>query len=390
MTNHATESSGSLLEALRSRRGEIEAAILTRLRSDGAPTENLDPEYGEGLRAAVPISLDYCLEAIERGSANPPPLPVHLLSQARVAARSGVPLDVILRRYFAGYALLGDFLIDEAEATGLRRSADLKSLLRSLSAGFDRLLPAVCEEHARELSDRSVRTERRRAAQIQRLLDGEPIDVSDLAYDFEAHHVGVVAKGPGAHQALRSLAGTLDRVPLFLARGEDTVWAWLGGKRRLSPEDVRCAIGAAWPRQIRLAIGEPGSGLGGWRLTHRQATAALSIALRSSEACVRYADVALLASMLQDDLLATSLREIYLKPLEAERDGGEAMRATLRAYFASGGNVSSAAAQLGVHRGTVTSRLRTIEERLRRPIDACSAEFEAALLYQGLSGSSSS
>ena len=33
--------------------------------------------------------------------------------------------------------------------------------------------------------------------------------------------------------------------------------------------------------------------------------------------------------MLQDELLATSLRKIYLTPLEAGRDGGEVARETL-------------------------------------------------------------
>ena len=43
--------------------------------------------------------------------------------------------------------------------------------------------------------------------------------------------------------------------------------------------------------------------------------------MRGPEPFVRYVDVALLAAVLQDDLLATSLRKLYLEPLEAERDG---------------------------------------------------------------------
>jgi hypothetical protein len=52
---------------------------------------------------------------------------------------------------------------------------------------------------------------------------------------------------------------------------------------------------------------------------------------------------------------------------------------TLRAYFASAQNASAAAAMLGVHEHTVGYRLRTIEERLGRPVIARRAELETAL-----------
>ena len=82
---------------------------------------------------------------------------------------------------------------------------------------------------------------------------------------------------------------------------------------------------------------------------------------------------------LQDDLLATSLHQLYLEPLEGERDGGKVARETLRAYFAAERNVSSAAAALGVNRNTVTSRLRAIEATVGRSLAFCGSELEAAL-----------
>jgi DNA-binding PucR family transcriptional regulator len=94
---------------------------------------------------------------------------------------------------------------------------------------------------------------------------------------------------------------------------------------------------------------------------------------------VRYADVAMLAATLQNDVLATSLRELYLVPLERERDGGKTLRQTLRAYFVANRNISSAAVALGVTRRTVANRLHVIEARLDRSLHSDAAQIEAAL-----------
>jgi PucR C-terminal helix-turn-helix domain/GGDEF-like domain len=369
---------------LHTRRAEIEQAILARVYGVSDPTQAGDPTYLEGLRAAVTTAIDYGLESIVSTERNPPRVPPVLLVQARIAARSKISLDTVLRRYFAGYALLGDFVLEEAEDAGMLGGVALKRLMRAQAAIFDRLLAAIGEEHARGSEDRLDTAEERRAELVVRLLAGEWLDASELTYELEATHLGLIAKGPGAPEAIRELAEALDRRLLLIRREEEMVWAWLGGRRGLDPADLQRLLPSILPPGVCLALGEPGKGTGGWRLSHRQALAALPIALRSSAPSVRYADVALLASILQDNLLATSLREIYLAPLEEERDGGEVARETLRAYFTSGCNVSSAAATLGVNRHTVTIRLRAVEERLGRSLGSCSAEIDTVLRLEGL------
>ena len=159
----------------------------------------------------------------------------------------------------------------------------------------------------------------------------------------------------------------------------DLAWAWLGGAQPLSSRRASEALAGRWPEGALLALGEPGEGPDGWRLTHRQARAAFGVAQRKTEGPVRYADVALLVSVLQDDLLATSLRSLYLEPLAVGRDGGARLRETLRAYFAAGRNVSSAAAALGVTRRTVTNRLHAVEELLGCPFSAVGVQLDLAL-----------
>lgn len=146
------------------------------------------------------------------------------------------------------------------------------------------------------------------------------------------------------------------------------------GPRRVS-ERLR-----AGPRsELVTAIGEPGHGPSGWRLSHRQAKMALPVALRGQPNVVSYRDVAILASVLGDEVLTGSLTELYLTPLRHERDGGAVLRQTLRAYFAAGRNVASTAAALGVSRQTVIRRLRTVEQRIARPLETCATEMETAL-----------
>ena len=114
-------------------------------------------------------------------------------------------------------------------------------------------------------------------------------------------------------------------------------------------------------------------------ISHQQASAAFPVAMRSPKSITRYADVSLIASMLQDEVLVRSLDDLFLAPLTEERDGGAVLRETLRAYFTAERNVSSAAAMLDVTRHTVTNRLHAAEERLGRPLATCATEVEVAL-----------
>jgi hypothetical protein len=365
--------------ALRERRAEIEGAILIRVHAVSELPPRGGPEYAEGLRAAVAAGVEYGLEGIERGEQSAPPVPEALLAQARLAARSGVSLDTVLRRYFAGHVLIEDFMVEEAERTELLGPAELKRLLRSQAAIVDRLLAVVSEAYAEEAKRRPQGAERRKAERIERLLAGEPLDTAEIGYGFDGWHLGIVCSGQGGGEMVASLARSLDARPLLIDREEGVLWGWLGSGERCNVGEVLRLASREVPEGLALALGEPGEGMSGWKLSHRQAGATLPVALRGHERVVRYREVAMLAAVLQDELLATSLRQLFLIPLEAGRDGGETLRQTLVAYFASGWSASAAAALLGVKRHTVSIRLRTAEELIGRPISTCASELEMAM-----------
>jgi DNA-binding PucR family transcriptional regulator len=382
-----------LLARLEERRDEIEAAVLIRIRAVPDTSPVAGPEYTEAFRTAIAAALDYALAGIDSTGRDPAPVPVALLLQARIAARKGVELDTLLRRYFAGYTLLGDFLIEEAGRAGLIEEAALSPLLRSQAALFDRLLAAVTEEYRRETTQPSS-SDQRRAALVGRLLVGELLDPSTLtaefAYELDQFHLGATALGPKSAQTLQEAARALGLRAMLVRRGEDSVWAWFGSRQALDAERLRALLIAHLPAGLALALGEPGAGLEAWRLSHRQALAALPIALRRPGTPVRYAEVALQASMLRDEVLVASLRELYLVPLQQMRDGGAMARETLRAYFEANRNVSSAAAALGVSRPTISSRLRAIEKALGCHLASASEELTLALRIEELLPASTS
>jgi PucR C-terminal helix-turn-helix domain/GGDEF-like domain len=346
---------------------EIEQAVRARSETLLESIRGLDPEYMDAQRAAVGAAVAYGIDAIEFGEARCREVPAVFHAQARLTARSSVSLDMMMRRYFAGYVLLGDFLMREADQCSLNGAA-LQCIMRDTAAVFDRLISTIAEEYQREARGLLTSAEERRAARVRALLSGELMDAADIDYEFEEWHLGAVAAGEGAPDALRDLAQSLDRRLLQVPSDDDVVWAWFGGRRPVEAETLEDVLSSVWPEHLSLALGESARGLAGWRLTHRQAQAVVPVARRNGSGWVQYADAALLASVLQDDLLIGSLQERYLAPLASDRDGGETLRATLRAFFSSDRNVSSAAAMLGVNRHTVTNRLRIVEERIGRSL----------------------
>jgi PucR-like helix-turn-helix protein/diguanylate cyclase with GGDEF domain len=364
---------------LRERLPEVQTAVGTRVYAIADPHEVADPAYVEGLKAALAAAVEYRLAVLELGERRAPAVPEVLLAQARLDARDGVPLDTVLRRYFAGNSHFGDFLVEEAERAEVPGST-LRELLREQATLGDRLLAAVSAEHAREAGNRPSSAAERKREVVKRLLAGELVDHSELGYDLDGHHLAVMAKGEGAEQLLLELASRLDRRLLAVQREEEAKWAgWLGGRSRLDPAEAMRALAAVSPPGAFVTVGEAGEGLAGWRFSHLQAKAALAIAERRREPVLRYADVAVVASILRDDLAATSLRQLYLEPLAQTRDNGRVARETLRAYFAAERNISSTAAALGVDRRTVRNRLRAIEAQLGRPLTGSLADLEIAL-----------
>lgn len=373
-----------LLAHLRARRPEIEQAILARIDVVPGAAPAAGDEFEEGRLRAVSAGVSHGLDGIERGADPTAPIPAALFAQARRAARSGITPDVALRRYFAGYTVFNNFVVEAAEETIPLGAPVLGGVLRSQAVRFERLVVAVMGEYTRERGQ-PIPPERRQTDQVKKLLAGEPVAPGELAYELDDWHIGAVARGENAAVVLRGVAQAADRRLLLACSDGETVWAWFGGRHRVGAEEITRRALAGRRAGLLLALGEPARGVEGWRLTHRQASAAMRVVRRGTGGIVRYADVGLLASISQDAVLASSLRQLYLAPLSGGRDGGATLKQTLGAYFRAGRNISSAASALGVSRQTVGSRLRVVEEKLGRTLESCGAEVEVALRLEGSS-----
>jgi hypothetical protein len=372
---------------LRLRHSAIEEVIFARIRdpvSFGSAGSE-DAEYLAGLRATVVAVVDYVLTGIAQGEEWSGPIPSAAVAQARRAARCGVNLDTLVLRYIAGHRLLGEFVKDEADRAGYASHGHaLHQLRRTQESLLERLTAAITGEYRRERERMERSPEQCRRELVQKLLAGEPVDSARLDYELDVWHLGLIAAGSGAEKVVLALANGLGRQLLAVPCGEGTVWGWLGGQRKLAIADVERLLLANGVACVPLAIGEPQRGIDGWRLTHREAQAALPVALNRPHALTRCADVPLEAALLRHELLAGSLVKHYLSPLNSQKDGGAVLRDTLRAYFAKECNAAKAGIALRVDRHTIGRRLHTIEQALGRLIPTCRAELEIALRLEEL------
>jgi AcrR family transcriptional regulator len=151
-----------VVRRLRARREELVGEIFARVSGDAFSSAGAqDAEYVAGLRATVQATVEYALQGIERGDGSPPtrPIPALASEQARRAARMGVGLDTVLRRYVLGSALLGDCIMEEADredripptrSEPIQRGA-LREALRAQAAALDRLIAEVSRAYGEEL-----------------------------------------------------------------------------------------------------------------------------------------------------------------------------------------------------------------------------------------------
>ena len=148
------------------------------------------------------------------------------------------------------------------------------------------------------------------------------------------------------------------------------------------PPVGRPAVRHAGRAGVRIAIGEPGHGIGGFRQSHNEAVQARRVAElagRPPGTVTRYARVALAAIATADLDQARTFVQRELRGLAADDDLTTRLAATLRTYLDEHSSRSRTAKRLGIHENTVSYRIKQAEEILGRSVDQRTLELRVAL-----------
>jgi PucR C-terminal helix-turn-helix domain len=346
--------------------------------------EDFDCERRLSVRLVVSATVDFLIRTVESEAVSLPVIPDELKVQARTAAHLKVDLRTVLRGYLVGYALFNDLMIRQADEVGGSVGPTLSSIFSAQSASLERLISTVVAEYNSAQEVQAMPADQRQLKIVCELLTGKRLDPGSLTYSFDRFHMGGIVRGPISSDSIRHLGHSLGGEVLIVRPDDELNWFWISRRRPLAHHEVDRQAAIGWQRGVPLALGEWSAGLRGWKRTHHQALAGLPLALADPGGIVRYGSMPLLLAMASDELLAATLRELYIEPLRQERDGGKTLRETLRAYFEAERNVSSAAVALGVKRHTVTNRLRTAELYFGQSLATCAAEVDVALRFERL------
>lgn len=374
----------ALANRVREKSKELEDLIFDRICALEEGSESPPNRSFGGLRPLIRCLIEYGAVALELGERQCPPPPAAALEHARKAAWVAASARLLPDRYLASRTVFNQFLRRESRSVDRYENGVLSQIQESNDVIFERLFRLVGDEFEQELKRKRRSAATKQLDCIRALLAGELMEAPDLVYRFEDTHIGVIGSGRDVEPAIRQLARFLDGQQLLVRPSPYRAWAWIGSSRDIESPLLEQYAQMDFPFSARLALGEPQPGLGGWRRTHRQARAAFPATIRGDNPVVRYSNVALLTATADDSLLSSFLLENYLAPLSRARDGGETLKATLRAYFSVDRQISSAATLLRVKRHTVRRRLDDVEALLGRRLDICAVELEVALRLEAL------
>jgi hypothetical protein len=361
---------------------EIETAVHQRIRSIAEAAPPTDPEYVAGVQEATREAIDYAIAGIETGESLPEALPAAVAKQARRAARSGIPLDMVLRRYHAGDRRFSEWMMGVA---GDIPSDALQEIARTQGVIVDRLTAGVAAEFKRELERSGQAPSDRLRERVRAVLDGHRDHDPRLPYDFRGWHLGLIGTGAGVEDGIRRAARQADRQVLCVPGiSDDRIWAWLGGRAKPDIGNIELGLEQCLPEGASICVGELHPDLEGWRLTHAEAQIALQVAIYMPSRLTKSRDVLLLSAVLRDPRLTESILETFLQPLEGKSGRGPVLRETLRTYFGAEQNAATTAQRLKVDRATVRRRLTSVETLLGLKIDTYVPQLQVALAVEEL------
>ncbi|MGP4049618.1 PucR family transcriptional regulator [Streptomyces sp. 2A115] len=229
---------------------------------------------------------------------------------------------------------------------------------------------------------------------VHRLMreDQPAAETSELhGYRFGVTHTAAVvwSESPERGQVLdEAVARLLEALPcrrsLVVNASSTTRWIWLATGADLAVGTLRRQV--TEPTGARLAFGRQGSGIDGFRRSHREAAATQGVLIRlaSPHTVARYSDVGIVDALTRDREHADEFVRSTLGDLAfADRD----LRLTLLTYIQSGFSATRTAERLFAHRNTVERRVVRADALSATKLADGPAQIAAALLIRHLQDS---
>lgn len=385
--------------ALRDRIVEEVSGELPELAQDAQARDLLVSTVRENLIAALGVFGG----ATRRVDVGAPPV---ALEFARRLAQRGVPITTMLRAYRLGQAAFQQEMITRiaAEPVSAGDVAVAATELSSVAFGYiDKISEEVVEAYQLERDTWLRNRNANRLAKVRAVLSGKAVESGEIekaiGYVLSDRHVGAVLWcGPDVDEGARlsSLerhAGLLatatgGRAPLIVAPDASTVWAWFPASS-IDPDLVTRVLDGT-PEPVRVALGDPASGLDGFRGTHQQALQAQAVALMAGDGLSRSVTTASqlgpLALVAADTAAVATWVRTVLGALADDDEQHRRMRETVWAYLSSGSSLMLASQELHLHKNTIQYRLRKAEQARGRPLSEGRIDVEVALLACRLLG----
>ncbi|MGC5024737.1 helix-turn-helix domain-containing protein [Tsukamurella sp. DT100] len=310
---------------------------------------------------------------------------------ARTMARRGFELRVLLAVYRVGQNAAWDLFT--ARAAVEIADAEVRSqvllhfwprVTQWLDASIEEMIGTFVAE--REQWQRGALA--RQAATVDAVLAGQDVDPAEataaLNYPVAAAHT--------AYTLWVDEAVADADVQRLLERAATAVHREVRGEHRLAQRigarSLRCWSSGSGvpsaldlPPTVRCALGTAHPGIDGFRRSHAESAAALTVARRTGRGLVAYRDVELacLAHGIAGPDGPSTLVERELGDLAADTAAAARLRETALAYLGAGGDARAAGAALMLHPNTVRYRIRQVEQVLGHPIDERRVYVELAL-----------
>lgn len=375
----------------------IEAGV-TELPTDTQTTESLADSIAGNLETILGVLRD-------RTPATAADLPAVSLEFAKRLAEQDVPVTALVRAYRLGQRRMTELIFAELHSVAMEpntRVAVIETLTKVLFEYVDwaseQVVAAYTEANRRRLEQQgSIR-----ATWVRDILGESPpgdVDIASEAirYPLRWHHLALILWRADAdarrdefallQQFTLDMAAAVDAsaTPLLIAADRVSAWVWL--PYRDAPGDVVTKVrdhARGRPHAPGIAMGAVGSGMEGFRRSHRQAQRVRAAAFARNltpPTIVAATDSGLLASA----LLGSSVEEIrewvadVLGALASDTDDDARLRQVLRAFLRADSGYPVAARELNLSFGAFNRLVEQAVSRRGRPIDD-RLDVELALL----------